>query len=83
MDGLVEHFNPTLMLMLKKFVGRKGKDWDEYLRICCLHTRKSLMSPQVSPRLNCCLDGGYEGPLTFSRKHGLSRKGRKHLQWYT
>ena len=30
-DGLVERFNATLKLMLKKFVGRKGKDWDEYL----------------------------------------------------
>ena len=25
-DGLVEHFNATLKLMLKKSVGRKGKD---------------------------------------------------------
>ena len=30
-DGLVERFNATLKLMLKKFVNKKGKDWDEYL----------------------------------------------------
>ena len=30
-DGLVERFNGTLKSMLRKFVGRSGKDWDEYL----------------------------------------------------
>ena len=30
-DGLVERFNSTLKGMLKKFVSRNQKDWDEYL----------------------------------------------------
>lgn len=30
-DGLVERFNGTLKSMLRKFAGRSGKDWDEYL----------------------------------------------------
>ena len=30
-DGLVERFNGTLKGMLKKFVSRSQKDWDEYL----------------------------------------------------
>ena len=30
-DGLVERFNGTLKAMLKKFVNRTQKDWDEYL----------------------------------------------------
>ena len=30
-DGLVERFNGTLKSMLKKFVNRSQKDWDEYL----------------------------------------------------
>ena len=30
-DGLVERFNGTLKSMLKKFVNKNGKDWDEYL----------------------------------------------------
>ena len=30
-DGLVECFNGTLKSMLRKFAGRSGKDWDEYL----------------------------------------------------
>ena len=30
-DGLVERFNGTLKGMLRKFVGRGQKDWDEYL----------------------------------------------------
>ena len=30
-DGLVERFNGTLKMMLKKFVSRNQKDWDEYL----------------------------------------------------
>ena len=30
-DGLVERFNGTLKGMLKKFVSRNQKDWDEYL----------------------------------------------------
>ena len=30
-DGLVERFNGTLKAMLKKFVSRNQKDWDEYL----------------------------------------------------
>ena len=30
-DGLVECFNGTLKAMLRKFVNRSQKDWDEYL----------------------------------------------------
>ena len=30
-DGLVERFNGTLKSMLKKFVNKNGKDWDECL----------------------------------------------------
>ena len=30
-DGLVERFNGTLKSMLRKFVNRSQKDWDEYL----------------------------------------------------
>ena len=30
-DGLVERFNGTLKSMLKKFVNKSGKDWDDYL----------------------------------------------------
>ena len=30
-DGLVERFNSTLKGMLRKFVSRNKKDWDEYL----------------------------------------------------
>ena len=30
-DGLVERFNGTLKSMLRKFVSRNQKDWDEYL----------------------------------------------------
>ena len=30
-DGLVERFNGTMKGMLRKFVGRGRKDWDEYL----------------------------------------------------
>ena len=30
-NGLVERFNGTLKMMLKKFVSRNLKDWDEYL----------------------------------------------------
>ena len=30
-DGLVERFNGTLKAMLRKFVNRSRKDWDEYL----------------------------------------------------
>ena len=30
-DGLVERFNGTLKSMLKKFVSRSQKDWDDYL----------------------------------------------------
>lgn len=31
MDGLVDRFNGTLKSMVKKFTGRRQKDWDEYL----------------------------------------------------
>ena len=30
-DGLVERFNGTLKMMLRKFVSRNQKDWDDYL----------------------------------------------------
>ena len=30
-DGLVERFNGTLKSMLKKFISKNQKDWDEYL----------------------------------------------------
>ena len=30
-DGLVEHFNQTLKLMLKKTLVKEGKEWDNYL----------------------------------------------------
>ena len=30
-DGLVEHFNQTLKMMLRKFVIKEGKDWDKLL----------------------------------------------------
>ena len=29
-DGLVEHFNGTLKMMLKKLVSKNQKDWDNY-----------------------------------------------------
>ena len=31
MDGLTERFNGTLKSMLRKFVNKTGKDWDEYI----------------------------------------------------
>ena len=30
-DGLMERFNGTLKMMLRKFVSRNQKDWDDYL----------------------------------------------------
>ena len=30
-DGLVERFNQTLKMMLRKFVTKEGKDWDKLL----------------------------------------------------
>ena len=30
-DGLVEHFNQTLKMMLRKVVNKEGKDWDKLL----------------------------------------------------
>ena len=35
-DGLVERFNGTLKSMLRKFVSRTEKDWDDYLPLVCL-----------------------------------------------
>ena len=73
-DRLVKRFNAMLKLMLKKFVNKKGKAWDEYLPYQLFAYREAPKSQQASPHLNCCLDGGYVDLLTFSRKHGQPRQ---------
>ena len=48
-DGLVKHFNRTLIEMLSKKVEKSGQDWDEHLpyvllgfyerHVCIIHSR--------------------------------------------
>ena len=44
-DGLVERFNGTLKMMLRRFVSRNQKDWDDYLPYLLFAYREV---PQVS-----------------------------------
>ena len=64
-DGLVERFNGTLKMMLKKFVSRNQKDGNEYLPYLLFAYREVPQEPTGFSRLNCCMEGELEDPWMY------------------
>ncbi len=67
-DGLLEWFNQTLKNMLRKAVAKEGKDWEKWIPISCLHTRRFHKYQQGSPHLNCSMEGLCGGPLNILKE---------------
>lgn len=76
-DGLVERFNATLKSMLKTFVGRKGKDRDEYLPYLLFAYREvSQESTGCSP-FELLFGQRLHGPLDILKEAWTAQEGEE------
>ena len=67
-DGLVERFNGTLKAMLKKFVSRNQKDWDEYLLYLLFAYRELTQESTGFCPFELLLGRKVRGPLDILRE---------------
>ena len=73
-DGLVERFNGTLKSMLRKFVSRSQKDWDEYLLYLLFAYREVPQETTGFPPFDLLYGRHVRGPIDVLRERWTGDK---------